>query len=109
MPAEQEPQRGMLPLHEELLGATSECRARKEREAGRKDEELTAALRAEDAKIQAEKDIADKTATDAASSAGSSSEIIQGEPVNTSNTNAGSATAEDVPVPSIPEPTRYFL
>ena len=93
---------------ESCLGATYEGRARKECEAGRKDEELTAALRAEDAKIQAEKDIADKTATDAAISAGSSSHILQGERVNTSNTNAGPAMAEDVPVPSTPEPIRYF-
>ena len=63
---------------ESCLGATSEGRARKEREARRKDEELAAALRAEDAKIQAEKDIADKTATDATISAGSSSDILQG-------------------------------
>ena len=89
-------------------GATSEGRARKECEACRKDKVLSPVLRAEDAKIQAEKDIVDKTATDAAISAGSSSVIPQGEPVNTSNTNAGSAMAEDVPVPSTPEPTRYF-
>ena len=84
------------------LGATSAGRARKDREAGRKDEELTAALRVEDAKIQAEKDIVDKTATDAAVLAGSSSYIPQGEAVNTSNTDAGSTMAEDVPVPSTP-------
>ena len=57
---------------EQCLAATSEGRGRKEREAGRREEELTAALRAEDARITKEQEISEKTTTYAATSASSS-------------------------------------
>ena len=56
---------------------------------------MTTALHAEDAKIQAEKDIIGKTAKDAAVAAGSSSDIPQGESVNTRHTNAGSRSVPE--------------
>ena len=57
---------------EQCLAATSEGRSRKEREAGRREEELTAALRAEDARITRKQEITEKATRDAATSASSS-------------------------------------
>ena len=57
---------------EQCLTATSEGRSRKEREAGRREEELTAALGAEDEKITKEKEISDKATRDSATAASSS-------------------------------------
>ena len=63
---------------DDCLGVTSEGRARKEREAGGREEELTAALRAEGAKIKAEKENTDKAARDSATAASSLSAISPG-------------------------------
>lgn len=57
---------------EQCLTATAEGRSRKEREAGRREEELTAALRAEDERITKEKEISDKAARNSATAASSS-------------------------------------
>ena len=57
---------------EQCLTATAEGRSRKEREAGRREEELTTALRAEDDRINKEKELSDKAARDSATAASSS-------------------------------------
>ena len=90
---------------------TSEGPARKEREADRREEELAAALRADDAKVQAEKDVTEKAARDAATSASSSSAISCGklpqvEPNSAASRSAGSTRAVDIPVPSTLEPVQ---
>ena len=51
---------------EQCLTATAEGRGRKEREAARREDELTTALKAEDDRITKEKDINDKAAKDSA-------------------------------------------
>jgi len=56
---------------ERCLTATSEGRSRKEREAGRREEELTAALRAEDARITKEDELSKKATQDAATASSS--------------------------------------
>ena len=56
---------------EQCLTATAEGRSRKEREAGRREEELTTALRAEDDRITKEKELSDKAARDSATAASS--------------------------------------
>ena len=57
---------------EQCLAATSEGRSRKEREARRREDELTAAFRAEDAKIIQEQEISEKATRYAATAASSS-------------------------------------
>ena len=57
---------------EHSLAAMSEGRSRKEREAARREDELTAALRAEDTRIIKEQEINEKATRDAATSASSS-------------------------------------
>ena len=56
---------------EQCLTATAEGRSRKEREASRREEELTTALQAEDARITKEQEVRDKAAMDAVTSASS--------------------------------------
>ena len=68
---------------EQCLAATSEGRSRKEREAARREDELTAALRAEDARIAKEQEINEKAARDAAT-ATSSSDKNPPEPIEVS-------------------------
>ena len=75
---------------EQCLAATSDGRSRKEREAGRREEELTAALRAEDGRITKEQEISEKATRDAATSASSSDPRLPG--------------SGDVP-PEVPQPS----
>ena len=64
---------------QECLGATADGRARKEREATRKEDELTAALKAEDSRIQMDKDLGEKAAQEKIMKEKSESAPPQGE------------------------------
>ena len=63
---------------EDCLDTTAEGRARKERESARREDDLTDALRAEDAKILKEQELKTNAAQDAATASGSSDARPQG-------------------------------
>ena len=78
---------------EMCLDATTEGCDRKEREAARREEDLTAALRAGDVRITKEQEVTEKVARDAATSA-SSSNPQPPDPVNSTPTGTTPAVEE---------------